>query len=87
MTRLLNESDVIAVLERANPASPAKGRDWNILSLERISKGRLGTSIAPNQPIGMLKTLQIDMIERRILRIEAALKLAGIHVDALPLPE
>jgi hypothetical protein len=62
-------------------------KDFSILGIGRIGSGRLGASIAPNQPIEMLKRLQIDMIERRILRIEAALKLAGIHLDALPLPE
>lgn len=61
--------------------------DFGPLRYCRIGVGRLGAGIASNQPIETLNAIQLDMIERRILRIEAALKLAGIDVEALPLPD
>jgi hypothetical protein len=45
--------------------------------------GRLGASATGGVSHAMLVGAQTDMIERRILRIEAALRQAGIDIDAL----
>ena len=49
--------------------------------------GRLGAMVHPSAPSASMAMAAQDMAERRILRIEAALRKAGISIDDLELPE
>lgn len=63
-----------------NPAS---------LNFEQFGVGRLGATVSGPvyRQVGetAAHAAQIDMIERRILRIEKALRQAGIEVESIPL--
>jgi hypothetical protein len=48
--------------------------------------GRLGAYSDASHP-RFLQAAQMDMIERHILRLEEALRRAGINIDELELPE
>jgi hypothetical protein len=56
-----------------------------------LGAGRLGAFVAGfgDREISAaeLSAAQIDMIERRILRLEMVLRMAGIEVDQLELPQ
>lgn len=53
----------------------------------QLSIGRLGAIARPEHSSAAMAACQMDMIERRILRLEAALLQAGIDVQSMELPE
>ncbi|MDQ4421505.1 hypothetical protein OOT33_13840 [Sphingobium sp. DEHP117] len=60
------------------------------LQFSSIGVGKLGafiTGFGDGVEPTMLRAAQLDMIECRILRIEMALRQAGIEVEALELPK
>lgn len=61
------------------------------VGLETVGVGMLGASVLFDESAGfsqaMAQGARDVMIERRILRIEMALRQAGIEVENLPLPE
>lgn len=56
-------------------------------TLAVLGVGLLGATSPLDGGIELAKGAQINMIERRILRIEMALRRAGIEVEAIELPK
>lgn len=52
-----------------------------------LTVGRLGAVVNSDRPVSTMTMAALDMAERHILRLEAALRKAGINVDELELPE
>ena len=67
-----------------------EGQDGTIrMSIDTtgVGKGRLGARAYGPHAAALIGEEQIDLIERRILRIEMALRRAGIEVEHLDLPK
>lgn len=54
--------------------------------LNTCQAGRLGAIVGEHATPASIAQAQLDMVERRILRIEMALRRAGIEVEAIELP-
>ena len=57
------------------------------IDMTGVSKGRLGAVAYGPHAARLIGEEQIDLIERRILRLEMALRRAGIEVEHLDLPK
>ena len=56
-------------------------------SLTTIGIGLLGATASGEQALAKLPEARLEMIERRILRIEMALRRSGVEVEFLDLPK
>lgn len=56
-------------------------------SFDELAIGRLGATVWPNQSQISMLVAALDMAERRILRLEMALRRAGIEVEHIDLPK
>ena len=61
--------------------------DLEEFDTRELAIGMFGATLPLKHGLGMAKGAQIAMIERRILRLEMALRRAGFEVEEIPLRE